>query len=61
MTVSYVNFEVQVHGLALDSPEEVEQLRQAVERAVMAVHPKAVSESDVEVTISETAGSPTIR
>lgn len=53
--IVYALLEVELHGLQL-SPMQLEKLRRDVETAVRVLHETMRSDSDVEVTVLETAG-----
>lgn len=60
MKIVYVRFGVSMHNLDISSPEEMENLRCAIEDAVRCRHPKRIKDvlpSDVVVEIEEHAGS----
>lgn len=56
MPVVYVSFSVKMHGLTISDAESLECLRKKVEYVVKDAHPKLLYDSDLEVTIDETAG-----
>lgn len=59
MSICYIGFTVQVHGLKIEMKDQVDELRQAIKTAVETVHPardSSMSSSDVEVEITEYAG-----
>lgn len=63
MSIVYVGFDVAVHGLDLASESDMEALRKRIKDAVEMQHPKGYSnlfESDVEVEITEHAGTPNV-
>jgi len=55
--IVYAKFEVSVHGLRM-TKDEVEFLGYTIEKLVKAIHPHFDLESDVEVELVETAGTP---
>jgi hypothetical protein len=55
--IVYAKFEVSVHGLRM-TKDEVEFLGYTIEKLVKAVYPHYDLDSDVEVELVETAGTP---
>jgi hypothetical protein len=61
MAIVYVNFDVSIHGMKLESEAEMEALRQRIKQLIEENHPAGYSnilDSDVEVEITEHAGTP---
>ena len=61
MTIRYINFDVSVHNVALDSMGEIDAFRARIENAIREIHPAGkdkILSSDVEVTLVEYAGTP---
>ena len=62
MAICYVRFDVAIHGMKLESEEEMEAFRQRIKQLVEEHHPVGYSnimDSDyVEVEITEHAGLP---
>jgi hypothetical protein len=59
MGICYIGFTVQVHGLKIQTKDQVDELRQAIKTAVETVHPardSSMLDGDVEVEITEYAG-----
>ncbi len=59
MSIKYIRFTVQVHGLSLDKESDVESLRLDIKQAVESAHPGGLSniyDNDVAVEIDEYAG-----
>jgi len=59
MSVKYIRFTVQVHGLNLAKESDAESLRIAIKGAVESVHPAGESniyDNDVSVEVDEFAG-----
>jgi hypothetical protein len=59
MSVKYIRFTVQVHGLSIAKESDAESLRLAIKEAVESVHPAGESniyDNDVAVEIDEFAG-----
>lgn len=59
MTIKYIGFTVQVHGLNIATEDQMNGLRFAIKQAVESVHPGrdiTMFENDVDVDIDEYAG-----
>ena len=59
MSICYIGFTVQVHGLKIQTKDQVDELRRAIKTAVQTVHPardSSMLDGDVEVEITEHAG-----
>jgi len=63
MSIVYVQFEVSVHGLSFESETEMEVYRLQLKSLIEECHPAGFSnimDNDVEVEITEHAGTPNV-
>jgi len=55
--IAFIRFDVQLHGLALETEQQMDELRVKIKKAIQDVHPSLRFDGDVEVEIEEHAGN----
>ncbi len=56
MAISYIEGKLQIHGLHIQTKEELEQLKKLIEKVIRNIHPNYRFENDVEFEINIKVG-----